>query len=40
MPPYQITSSIFSKVASISEKIGKVKTAYLMQPPTELRKRH
>ena len=39
-PPYQITASILSKVASISEKIGEVKTAYLMQPPTELRKRN
>ncbi|KAA6332506.1 Adenosine monophosphate-protein transferase SoFic [termite gut metagenome] len=39
-PPYQITSFILSKVASISEKIGEVKTAYLMQPPTELRKRN
>lgn len=40
MPPYQITSSILSKGASISEKIGEVKTTYLMQPPTELRKRN
>lgn len=40
MPPYQITSSILSKRASISEKIGEVKTANLMQPPTELRKRN
>ena len=39
-PPYQITTLILSKVASISEKIGEVKTAYLMQPPTELRKRN
>ncbi|MCD8179701.1 MAG: Fic family protein [Tannerellaceae bacterium] len=39
-PPYQITSLILSKVASISEKIGEVKTAYLMHPPTELRKRN
>ncbi len=39
-PPYKITTSILNKVASISEKIGEVKTAYLMQPPTELRKRN
>jgi len=39
-PPYQITPTILAKVASISEKIGEVKTAYLMQPPTELRKRN
>ncbi len=39
-PPYQITSSILSKVASISEKVGEIKTAYLLQPPAELRKRN
>lgn len=39
-PPYKITPLILSKVASISEKIGEVKTAYLLQPPAELRKRN
>lgn len=39
-PPYQITNLILTKVASISEKIGEVKTAYLLQPPAELRKRN
>lgn len=39
-PPYQITTLILSKIASISEKIGEVKTAYLLQVPTELRKRN
>lgn len=39
-PPYKITSLILCKVASISEKIGEVKTAYLIQPPAELRKRN
>ena len=29
-----------SKVASISEKIGEVKTAYLLHPPAELRRRN
>ncbi len=39
-PPHQITNLILTKVASISEKIGEVKTAYLLQPPAELRKRN
>lgn len=39
-PPYKRTPLIRSKVASISEKIGEVKTAYLLQPPAELRKRN
>ncbi len=39
-PPYKITTFILEKVASISEKIGEVKTAYLSQPPAELRKRN
>lgn len=37
-PPYKITSLILEKVASISEKIGAMKTAHLIQPSTELRK--
>ena len=39
-PPYNITPLILSKIASISEKVGEVKTAYLLQPPAELRKRN
>lgn len=39
-PPYTITSEILLKVALISEKIGEVKTAYLLQPPAELRKQN
>lgn len=39
-PPYKITPFILEKIASISEKIGEVKTAYLLQPPAELRKRN
>lgn len=37
-PPYNITPLILAKVASISEKIGEVKTAYLFHPPAELRR--
>lgn len=37
-PPYKITPLILAKVASISEKIGEVKTAYLFNPPAELRR--
>lgn len=37
-PPYNITPLILAKVASISEKIGEVKTAYLYHPPAELRR--
>ena len=37
-PPYKITSRILTQIASISEKVGEVKTAYLNLPPTELRK--
>ncbi len=39
-PPYKITALILEKVASISEKIGEVRTAYLSQSPAELRKRN
>lgn len=39
-PPYKITPYILNKIVSISEKIGEVKTAYLLQPPAELRKRN
>lgn len=37
-PPYSITTTILGKIASISEKIGMVKTAYLTQPSAQLRK--
>jgi Fic family protein len=39
-PPYQITSTILQYVASISEKIGEINSAYLNKPPTELRKKN
>ena len=39
-PPYEITNKILSLIASISEKIGEVKSAHLNKPPTELRKRN
>lgn len=39
-PPYKITSRILALVASISEKIGEVKAAYLYRPSTELRKKN
>ena len=39
-PPYEITSQILNLVASISEKIGEVKSAKLIKPRTELRKKN
>jgi Fic family protein len=39
-PPYQITNKIIELIASISEKIGEVNSAYLYKPPTALRKRN
>jgi len=39
-PPYEITSQILKLTSSISEKIGEVKSAKLIKPPTELRKRN
>jgi Fic family protein len=39
-PPYQITSVIIDLISSISEKIGEVKSARLIKPTTELRKRN
>jgi len=39
-PPYKITSKILSLISSISEKIGEVKSARLVKPPTELRKKN
>lgn len=39
-PPYEVTSKILKLISSISEKIGEVKSAKLVKPPTELRKRN
>lgn len=39
-PPYKITSKILNQISSISEKIGEVKSARLIKPPTELRKKN
>jgi len=39
-PPYEITSEILKLTAYISEKIGEIKSAKLIKPPTELRKRN
>lgn len=39
-PPYKITNTILSLISLISEKIGEVKSARLVKPPTELRKRN
>lgn len=39
-PPYQITSVIQKKIASISEKLGEIKAANLQKAPAELRKRN
>ena len=39
-PPYQITHKSLALISSISEKIGEIKAARLIKPPTELRKRN
>lgn len=39
-PPYSITSRSLELIASISEKIGEIKSAYLNRPPAQLRKRN
>ena len=39
-PPYEITSKILKLTSSVSEKIGEIKSAKLIKPPTELRKRN
>ena len=39
-PPYTITSKILALTASISEKLGEIKSANLHKVPTELRKRN
>ena len=37
-PPYEITNKILNFISLISERIGKIKSARLVIPPTELRK--
>lgn len=39
-PPYEITTEMLRLTASVSEKIGEIKAAKLIKPPTELRKRN
>jgi Fic family protein len=39
-PPYSISEQILKRIASISEKIGEVKSAHLSKPPTELRRKN
>ncbi len=39
-PTYNITNKILSLISSISEKIGEIKSAHLLKPPTEIRKRN
>ncbi len=39
-PPYKITSAILSLISSISEKIGEIKAAKLIKPPTKLRRKN
>ncbi len=39
-PPYKITNTILSLISKISERIGEVRSARLIKPPTELRKRN
>jgi Fic family protein len=39
-PPYKITNKIIELIASISEKIGEINSAYLYKPPAELRRRN
>ena len=39
-PSYEITSKILKLTSSVSEKIGEIKSAKLIKPPTELRKRN
>jgi len=39
-PPYEITNKVLYLISSISEKIGEIRSARLIKPPTELRKRN
>ena len=39
-PPYDISNKILGLISSISEKVGEVKSAQLVKPPTKLRKRN
>ena len=39
-PSYEITNEILRLISLISEKVGELKSAKLIHPPTELRKRN
>ena len=39
-PPYEITGKILEYISLISEQIGEIKSAHLIKPPTNLRKRN
>lgn len=39
-PPYRVTNRIIELIALISEKIGRVNSAYLNKPPIELRRKN
>lgn len=39
-PPYQITHTILTRIATILEKIGAVKSYYLEKPSPQLRKQN
>lgn len=39
-PPYQVTTRILEQIASVAEKIGEIKAAYLFKPPTQLRRKN
>lgn len=39
-PPYEITIKILNLISLISERIGEIKSARLVKPPTELRRRN
>ncbi len=39
-PPYEINNKIICLISAISEKIGEIKSARLVKPPTKLRKRN
>ncbi len=39
-PPYEITGEILKLVSSIAEQVGEIKSARLLKPPQELRKKN
>lgn len=39
-PPYEITPKILNLISAISERVGEVKSARLIKPPAELRKKN